>query len=140
MTRFHGLTYDLLRRHGVTNGLANPGSNELPFPKDFPSDFRHERNELVLDLDHAPHSSSSLIISFPSFTKIPKCSVASAPLTALKIRFFFLRQGFRTLADFLEQLLQFFLIFRRDVLEGAFDEGSMLTKKRNENFSPFGRN
>jgi hypothetical protein len=30
-----------LRRHGVTNGLGNPGSNELPFLKDFPSDFRH---------------------------------------------------------------------------------------------------
>jgi benzoylformate decarboxylase len=41
MTSVHDLTYDLLRRHGVTNGLGNPGSNELPFLKDFPSDFRH---------------------------------------------------------------------------------------------------
>ena len=41
MTSVHDLTYDMLRRHGVTNGLGNPGSNELPFLKDFPSDFRH---------------------------------------------------------------------------------------------------
>jgi len=28
MTSVHDLTYDLLRRHGVTNGLGNPGSTQ----------------------------------------------------------------------------------------------------------------
>jgi benzoylformate decarboxylase len=32
---------DLLRRHGVTTVFGNPGSNELPFLKDFPADFRY---------------------------------------------------------------------------------------------------
>jgi benzoylformate decarboxylase len=37
----HDRTYDLLRRHGVTTIFGNPGSNELPFLKDFPADFRY---------------------------------------------------------------------------------------------------
>jgi hypothetical protein len=41
MTSVHDLTYDLLRRRGVTTVFGNPGSNELPFLKDFPSDFRY---------------------------------------------------------------------------------------------------
>jgi benzoylformate decarboxylase len=41
MTSVHDLTYDLLRRHDVTTVFGNPGSNELPFLKDFPSDFRY---------------------------------------------------------------------------------------------------
>jgi benzoylformate decarboxylase len=40
MTSVHDLTYNLLRWHGVTTVVGNPGSNELPFLKDFPSDFR----------------------------------------------------------------------------------------------------
>jgi benzoylformate decarboxylase len=41
MTSVHNLTYDLLRRHGITTIFGNPGSNELPFLKDFPADFRY---------------------------------------------------------------------------------------------------
>ena len=41
MTSVHDVTYDLLRRHGVTTIFGNPGSNELPFLKDFPADFRY---------------------------------------------------------------------------------------------------
>jgi benzoylformate decarboxylase len=41
MGSVHDLTYDLLRRHGVTTVFGNPGSNELPFLKDFPSDFSY---------------------------------------------------------------------------------------------------
>jgi benzoylformate decarboxylase len=41
MTSVHEVTYDLLRRHGVTTVFGNPGSNELPFLKDFPADFRY---------------------------------------------------------------------------------------------------
>ena len=40
-TTIHDLTYDLLRRHGITTVFGNPGSNELPFLNDFPSDFRY---------------------------------------------------------------------------------------------------
>ncbi|WP_104056414.1 MULTISPECIES: benzoylformate decarboxylase [unclassified Arthrobacter] len=34
-------TYELLRSQGMTTIFGNPGSNELPFLKDFPSDFRY---------------------------------------------------------------------------------------------------
>jgi benzoylformate decarboxylase len=40
-TTIRDLTYDLLRRHGITTIFGNPGSNELPFLQDFPSDFRY---------------------------------------------------------------------------------------------------
>ena len=39
MTTIRDLTYNLLRRHGITTVFGNPGSNELPFLQDFPSDF-----------------------------------------------------------------------------------------------------
>ena len=41
MSSVHDVTYDLLRRHGITTVFGNPGSNELPFLKDFPADFRY---------------------------------------------------------------------------------------------------
>jgi benzoylformate decarboxylase len=41
MTSVHDVTYDLLRSHGTTTIFGNPGSNELPFLKDFPADFRY---------------------------------------------------------------------------------------------------
>ena len=41
MISVHDLTYDLLRRHGVTTVFGNPGSNELPFLQNFPADFRY---------------------------------------------------------------------------------------------------
>jgi benzoylformate decarboxylase len=41
MASVHDVTYDLLRRHGLTTIFGNPGSNELPFLKDFPADFRY---------------------------------------------------------------------------------------------------
>src|SRR3712207_7054323 len=34
-------TYDLLREHGMTTMFGNPGSTELPFLADFPSDFTY---------------------------------------------------------------------------------------------------
>jgi benzoylformate decarboxylase len=37
MTSVHDVTYNLLRRHGVTTIFGNPGSNELPFLKDPPA-------------------------------------------------------------------------------------------------------
>ncbi len=41
MATIRELTYDLLRRNGITTIFGNPGSNELPFLQDFPSDFRY---------------------------------------------------------------------------------------------------
>jgi benzoylformate decarboxylase len=41
MTSVHDVTCDLLRRHGVTMVFGNPGSNELPFLKNFTADFRY---------------------------------------------------------------------------------------------------
>lgn len=41
MKTVHAATYDLLREHGLTTIFGNPGSNELPFLKDFPPDFRY---------------------------------------------------------------------------------------------------
>ena len=41
MKTVHCASYDILRRHGLTTIFGNPGSNELPFLKDFPADFRY---------------------------------------------------------------------------------------------------
>lgn len=41
MTTIREATYQLLRSNGMTTIFGNPGSNELPFLKDFPSDFRY---------------------------------------------------------------------------------------------------
>lgn len=35
------ITYDVLRARGLTTMFGNPGSNELPFLKDMPDDFRY---------------------------------------------------------------------------------------------------
>lgn len=35
------VAYELLRTHGMTTVFGNPGSNELPFLTQFPSDFRY---------------------------------------------------------------------------------------------------
>ncbi|MES1929552.1 benzoylformate decarboxylase [Salinisphaera dokdonensis CL-ES53] len=39
MPTVHSCVYDLLRAQGLTTVFGNPGSNELPFLKDFPEDF-----------------------------------------------------------------------------------------------------
>lgn len=41
MKTIHSASYALLRRHGMTTIFGNPGSNELPFLKDFPEDFQY---------------------------------------------------------------------------------------------------
>jgi benzoylformate decarboxylase len=41
MPSVHTTVYHLLRRQGLTTFFGNPGSNELPFLKDFPDDFRY---------------------------------------------------------------------------------------------------
>lgn len=41
MRSVRSLTYDILRRNGITTIFGNPGSNELPFLDQFPADFRY---------------------------------------------------------------------------------------------------
>lgn len=41
MQTVHTISYEILRRNGLTTIFGNPGSNELPFLKNFPSDFRY---------------------------------------------------------------------------------------------------
>ena len=41
MKTVHQVAYELLRTHGMTTVFGNPGSNELPFLSQFPSDFRY---------------------------------------------------------------------------------------------------
>lgn len=41
MPTVHSVTYQLLRRQGLNVVFGNPGSNELPFLKDFPEDFQY---------------------------------------------------------------------------------------------------
>ncbi len=40
-TTVHQATYELLRQQGLTTVFGNPGSNELPFLRNFPQDFRY---------------------------------------------------------------------------------------------------
>lgn len=41
MKTIHQACYEILRNQGLTTFFGNPGSNELPFLKDFPGDFRY---------------------------------------------------------------------------------------------------
>lgn len=41
MTTVHQACYEILRAQGLTTFFGNPGSNELPFLKNFPEDFRY---------------------------------------------------------------------------------------------------
>ncbi|EPL03569.1 thiamine pyrophosphate-binding protein, partial [Pseudomonas sp. CF161] len=41
MKTVHSASYDILREQGLTTIFGNPGSNELPFLKGFPEDFRY---------------------------------------------------------------------------------------------------
>jgi benzoylformate decarboxylase len=40
MRTIHLTCHEILRAQGLTSIFGNPGSNELPFLKDFPSDFQ----------------------------------------------------------------------------------------------------
>lgn len=41
MKTVRNVTYELLRRNGINKVFGNPGSNELPFLKNFPTDFEY---------------------------------------------------------------------------------------------------
>jgi benzoylformate decarboxylase len=41
MATVHSVTYKLLKKQGITKVFGNPGSNELPFLKNFPDDFEY---------------------------------------------------------------------------------------------------
>lgn len=71
MTTIREVIYDLLRRHGVTTIFGNPGSNELPFLQDFPSDFRY-----VLALHEGPILTET--VSRCSGDATPSCPVVES--------------------------------------------------------------
>lgn len=41
MKTVHQYTYEILRKNNITTVFGNPGSNELPFLKNFPDDFQY---------------------------------------------------------------------------------------------------
>ncbi len=41
MLTVHEMTYRILKKNGITKVFGNPGSNELPFLKNFPNDFEY---------------------------------------------------------------------------------------------------
>jgi len=58
MTTVREATYDVMRSLGMTVVFGNPGSSELPFLKDFPSDFQyvlglHERSAAGMAMGYA---------------------------------------------------------------------------------------
>jgi benzoylformate decarboxylase len=58
LSTVRGVTYEVLRKLGMTVIFGNPGSTELPFLRDMPSDFRyvlglHERSAAGMALGYA---------------------------------------------------------------------------------------
>ena len=58
MSTVREVTYEVLRNLGMTVIFGNPGSTELPFLRDMPSDFRyvlelHERSAAGMALGYA---------------------------------------------------------------------------------------
>jgi len=67
----HQVTYELLRKHGMTTVFGNPGSNELPFLSQFPSDFRyilglHEGVVLAMADGYAQATGRPVLVSLHS--------------------------------------------------------------------------
>jgi benzoylformate decarboxylase len=65
------VTYDLLRGLGLNVIFGNPGSSELPFLKDLPSDFRyilglHERSAAGMALGHSVATGNAAFVNLHS--------------------------------------------------------------------------
>ena len=71
MKTVHQVAYELLRTHGMTTVFGNPGSNELPFLSQFPSDFRyilglHEGVVLAMADGYAQATARPVLVSVHS--------------------------------------------------------------------------
>lgn len=68
-------TYDVLRSLGMTIVFGNPGSSELPFLKDFPSDFKyvlalHERSAAGIALGYALGKGTAAFVNLHSIASV----------------------------------------------------------------------
>jgi len=78
MSSVHDATYEVLRAFGMTTIFGNPGSNELPFLDDLPSDFRY-----VLAL----HEGAGLAMAedMPKLTKRWACVTSNKARVAMPV-------------------------------------------------------
>src|SRR5438874_7988911 len=68
-------TYDLLRSLGLNTIFGNPGSSELPFLKDMPSDFRyflglHERTAAGMALGYSVGTGKAAFVNLHSIASV----------------------------------------------------------------------
>lgn len=71
MKTVHEVSYDILRANGITKIFGNPGSNELPFLKNFPQDFEyvlglHEGSVLGIADGYAQASGETVFVNLHS--------------------------------------------------------------------------
>ena len=69
------VTYDVLRTLGMNVIFGNPGSNELPFLKDMPSDFKyvlglHERAAAGIALGFAMAKREAALVNLHSIASV----------------------------------------------------------------------
>lgn len=95
MTTIREAAFGLLRRHGMTTVFGNPGSNELLFLKDFPSEFRyilglHEGAVMAMADGYAQASGQSPLVSLhsaagtgSSMGVLPNTVYAKSPVVVL---------------------------------------------------------
>src|SRR5712692_2377549 len=65
------ITYEVLRKLGMTVIFGNPGSTELPFLRDMPADFRyvlglHERSAAGMALGYAMAKGTAVFVNLHS--------------------------------------------------------------------------
>src|SRR5215475_585696 len=95
MKTVHQVTYELLRKHGMTTVFGNPGSNELPFLSQFPSDFRyilglHEGVVLAMADGYAQATGRPVLVSVHSAAGLGNamgvlvnCTISHTPLVIM---------------------------------------------------------
>ena len=71
MSTVREITYEVLRKLGMTVIFGNPGSTELPFLRDMPSDFRyvlglHERSAAGMALGYAMAKGTAVFVNLHS--------------------------------------------------------------------------
>src|SRR5215471_9355166 len=85
MKTVHQVAYELLRTHGMTTVFGNPGSNELPFLSQFPSDFRyilglHEGVVLSMADGYAQATGRPVLVNVHSAAGLVNASVSHTPI------------------------------------------------------------
>ncbi len=75
MSTVREVTYEVLRKLGMTVIFGNPGSTELPFLRDMPADFRyvlglHERSAAGMALGYAMASGKAAFVNLHSIASV----------------------------------------------------------------------